>query len=119
MRKRTINFIIDKAVWNLIYFLPLIIYLIYLCAVGSAGGDVQSFLDYFMSNGFGLLSDNIIISSLRDTFGSGGVYPIFQTDFIFLILSWYVNMVIVHIVIDFVLLLPRLAHKFMNSIEDM
>ena len=116
MRKRTINHLADTIFWYLIYFLPVICYLLYmLVEPGTGVSTVLSFGDFFESIGIGFVSDNIVITSLQSIFGSTGILPLFSTDTPFIIFSWFICTFICHLAVDFLLFIPRLAHKWMNK----
>lgn len=115
MRKRTVNHLADTIFWYLIYFLPVLGYLLYLIAEPSNGTNLVSFSAFFDSIGIGFVSDNIIINSLKDIFGTGGVFPLFSTDIPFDIFGWFICTFIVHLAVDFLLFIPRLAHKWLNN----
>lgn len=114
MRKRTINHLADTIFWYAIYFLPVVFYVFYLIAEPSSGGSVVNFLLYFNDVGFGIVTDNIIVTTLRDIFGIGGIFPLFSTDLPFIVFTWFVGSYIIHLAVDFLLFIPRLAHKYIK-----
>ena len=115
MRKRTINTFADTVFWYLIYFLPVLVYLLYLIAEPASGTSLISFSSCFDTIGLGFVSDNIVVSSLKDIFGTGGLLPLFSSDTPFIIFGWFVCTYITHLAVDFLLFIPRLAHKWMNK----
>lgn len=115
MRKRTINNLADTIFWYLIYMLPVVGYLLYLIAEPSSGTSLVSFSSFFTNVGIGFVSDNIVVNTLKDIFGAGGVLPLFATDTPFIIFGWFVCTYITHLAVDFLLFIPRLAHKWMNK----
>ena len=116
MRKRTINHLADTIFWYLLYFLPVIAYLLYMLVEPGAGTTaVLSIEEFFNSIGLGFVSDNVVLTALSSIFGADGVLPLFSTNTPFLILTWFVAVYIAHLAVDFILFIPRLAHKFMNS----
>lgn len=115
MRKRTISNLADTIFWYLVYLLPVIGYLLYLIAEPSSGTSLVSFESFFTNIGLGLVSDNVVVSTLKDIFGTGGVLPLFTTDTPFIIFGWFVCTFITHLAVDFLLFIPRLAHKWMNK----
>lgn len=115
MRKRTVNHLADTIFWYLIYFLPVIFYIVYLIAEPSSGGSIVNFINYFEQVGFGIVTDNVIITTLRDIFGSGGTFPLFNTDLPYIIFTWFVGTYIIHLAVDFLLFIPRLAHKWLKE----
>lgn len=118
MRKRTINHLADTVFWYLIYFLPVIFYIFYLIAEPSSGGNFVNFIQFFADSGFAIVTDNIIITTLRDIFSTGGTFPLFNTDLPYIIFTWFIGTYIIHLCVDFLLFIPRLAHKYMKSLTE-
>lgn len=117
MRKRTIANLVDSAFWFLVAILPLALYLITCLSykLQSSTDTLTAFLP-FMKN-LGLMDSGIIYNSLRDLFGSGGILPLFSADnnAILVFLSYFVSVEIVHLAVDFLLFIPRIGHKYMNT----
>lgn len=117
MRKRTIANLVDSAFWFLVAILPLALYLITCLSykLQSSTDTLTAFLP-FMKN-LGLMDSGIIYNSLSDLFGSGGILPLFsaENNAILVFLSYFVSVEIVHLAVDFLLFIPRLAHKYMNT----
>lgn len=115
MRKRTINTIADTIFWYVIYFLPVLVYLLYLVAEPASDASLVSFTSCFDAVGLGFVADNVVISTLKEIFGIGGILPLFSTDLPFIIFAWFVCTFIVHLAVDFLLFIPRIAHKWLNK----
>lgn len=115
MRKRTFNHLFDNIFWYIIYALPLLAYLLYLFAEPASGTSIVSFSAFFDSVGIGFVSDNVIVSSLKELFGVGGIMPLFSTDTPFIIFGWFICTFIGHLAVDFLLFIPRLCHKFFDK----
>lgn len=115
MRKRTISNFADTIFWYLVYMLPLIAYLLYLIAEPASGTSLVSFTSFFDVIGIGFVSDNIVITALKDLFGAGGILPLFSSDVPFIIFGWFICTFICHLAVDFILFIPRLCHKFFNK----
>ena len=117
MRKRTIANLVDSAFWFLVSILPLALYLITCLSykLQSSTDTLTAFLP-FMKN-LGLMDSGIIYKSLSDLFGSGGILPLFsaENNAILVFLSYFVSVEIVHLAVDFLLFIPRLGHKYMNT----
>lgn len=81
-------------------------------------------VDYNFENfvnklGFEFATDNIIVNTLVDCFGENGILPLFKGREVFIVFAWYVCVVICHLVVDFLLFIPKLCHKWMkNATED-
>lgn len=118
MRKRTISNLADTIFWYLVYLLPVIGYLLYLIAEPASGTSLVAFDSFFSNIGLGLVSDNVVVSTLKDIFGTGGVLPLFTTDTPFIIFGWFVCTFITHLAVDFLLFIPRLAHKWLNKFSN-
>lgn len=111
MKKTTISDILDNLFWYIIYTLPIILYLFYICAINS---DI-SVIDFFNLY-FSFASDNIIFSSLVSLFGSEGVLSLFSSDsFIFYFCSYFVSAFLLHLAVDVLLFVPRFCHKVMGD----
>ena len=117
MRKRTSANLVDSAFWFLVAILPLALYLITCLSykLQSSTDTLTAFLP-FMKN-LGLMDSGIIYNSLSDLFGTGGILPLFsaENNAILVFLSYFVSVEIVHLAVDFLLFIPRLGHKYMNT----
>ena len=118
MRKRVVSHVADTVFWYLLYFLPVLAYLLFLIAEPASGTAVIDFMTFFESLGLGFVSDNVIISSLSCIFGTDGVFPIFSTDVPFVIFTWFIGTYILHLAVDFILFIPRFAHKWLNKLTN-
>lgn len=115
MRKRTINHLADTIFWYLLYFFPVIAYLLFLFVEPGTATSIVDLPTFFNQVGFGIVTDNVIINALRDIFGANGILPFFNTDMPLLIFTWYITVFITHLAVDFILFIPRLCHKWMKS----
>ncbi len=117
MRKRTIANLVDSFFWLLVAILPVLLYLItcFSYKLTSATESVTAFLPFMKS--LGLVDSGLIYNSLFDLFGTGGILPLFsaENNAILVFLSYFVSVEIVHLAVDFLLFIPRLAHKYMNT----
>ena len=115
MRKRTVNHVADTIFWYLLYFLPVLGYLLYLIAEPNTGTNLTNISNFFESIGLGFVSNNIVVSTLKDIFGTNGILPLFSTNAPFEIFGWFICCYIGHLAVDFILFIPRLCHKFMEK----
>lgn len=104
----TISFTLDKIFWYILYVLPVILYLI-------SGNGVL--FDTFLSQiGFTLSEYNPVLSVLSQLFGNSGLLPLFTSDGLLVICSWFVSVFLVHLCVDFLLFIPRLAHRWSGKV---
>ena len=117
MRKKTVKFVADTIFWYVLYFLPVISYLLFMFIHPSGTGGIEplSFMTFLSDTGFTIITDNVIYQALFDIFGTGGMLPFFDSPVIFTCLTWFVAVFIAHLFVDFVLFIPRLAHKWLNA----
>lgn len=111
MRKRTISHLSDTIFWYIIYLLPVFAYLLAVYRDGSAAVSFSAFFDKF---GIPFLSD-VVNSALTSIFGADGILPLYGATVVIPVFSWYISTMIIHLAVDFLLFIPRLAHKFMNK----
>lgn len=114
MRKRTIKFTADLVFWYILYFLPVMVYLFYMLAQPSQTTNLVNLEQLFTTCGFEFVSNNIIFTNLTDIFGANGILPLFQDIGIFYVFTWFISVYLCHLLVDFLLFIPRLAHKYLN-----
>lgn len=112
MRKKTMNNLFDNIMWYLIYMLPLFCFLFLLIRTGS----VQTLSTCMSSLGLGVLETSDITTTLTSIFGVGGIVPLFANTDIILYMSYFVCVFVLHLAVDFLLFIPRLAHKWLNKL---
>lgn len=115
MRKRTINHLADTIFWYILYFLPVIAYLLFLFIEPGSSPTIVNIESFFGSMGLSFVTDNIIVNTLTGIFGPNGVLPLFQDGSVILILAYYVSVFIMHLAVDFLLFIPRLCHKWLKA----
>lgn len=100
---------LNKIFWQIIYMLPIFSYLIALIHNQSA---------IFM-NGYGINDNNIIYTTLYNIFGENGILPIFNNNnVILLFFTYFIGMEILHITVDILVMLPRIAQSFNDKINN-
>lgn len=118
MRKRTIKTVADTIFWYALYFLPVLAYLLFMVSSKDGTTDWMDFiyLDSFLSR-FGEMDlTNPVGDALYYMFdGADGLIPIFHDMSIYFIFTWYVFVYLIHLMVDFILFIPRLAHNWMNK----
>ena len=120
MRKKTISNLAEHIMWGIILLLPLLMWLISPLGYSIGGGSDVSSLDLpsltSIFEQFGLYTNNVIYNSFSDLFGPDGILPFFTTNSAFLLYAFYFVMVeVLHLVIDCLVFIPRLAHKWLNK----
>lgn len=95
--------------------LPRGFYTVEYVATELADGITYDFKDFVNSMGFEFATDNIIVNSLADIFGTGGIMPMFDNDTPFIIFAWFIGVYLLHLLVDFLLFIPRIAHKWMKD----
>lgn len=109
MRKRNIDVLFDNIFWYLIYSMPILMYVIgYFCGLSTS---IFSFFDSTLLGS----SNSIVFQTISSIFGSDGILPLFENNSIFNIFSFYINVMIVHLAVDFLLFIPRLCHHWMSK----
>lgn len=132
MRKKTVTHVADTIFWYILYFLPIILTLIQSIGLFENFGfdswqyvyDEGNILDYdFLHllemnlNSFYISRYNIISSALMDIFGLNGFIPIFSNNLTSIIqyFGYFVGVYLIHLCVDFILFIPRIAHKWLNK----
>lgn len=112
MRNKTIVNIADNFMWYVIYLLPLIALLILLAKNGATDFSIAN---AFSSLGLDIFVDNPILTNLSSIFGENGILPFFVSSDILIYMTYFISVFIIHLFVDFLLFIPRLAHKWMNK----
>ena len=122
MRKKTVSHIADTIFWYVLYFLPIVSYLICILSHKQIDGFYLNFEQYLFSSNplFSSTMSSPIFVALDSVFGDSGVLPLFNgmSNSILLVLTWFCNVYIVHLCIDFVLFIPRYCHKLMRDYTE-
>lgn len=111
MRKKTVKCVADTIFWYGLYFLPVLGYLLFLLAEPSTGTSVMSFSAWIDSADF--FSGGVVYDVLDSIFATGD-YGFQLPDGIIVFFSWFVSVYLMHLAIDFLLFIPRIAHKWLN-----
>lgn len=123
MRKRNCDNLFDNIFWYTLYLLPVIVFIGNYFSIYHDTGSTPDTMTVILSlfGGFdGELSSNLIMDSFVDVFyyfydpsaRSVGSYIEFFT---LLCMAHFILVYIFHLFVDFLLFIPRLAHKWMNS----
>lgn len=115
MRKRNFSFCLDNLMWYIIYLAPLLIVLF--SAFCTPLADVLTTIE--QSNFVQDFATTPVYTVLDDIFGVDGILPLLtgQTGSAILsYLTYFANVLIIHLAVDFVLFIPRLAHKWLDKL---
>ena len=77
-----------------------------------------NFEDFVREVGFGFASENVIVNTLFGLFGRTGFFPLFNTRAPFIIFGWFIGVYLGHLAVDFLLFIPRWAHKFIKDFTE-
>lgn len=112
MRKRCVNHIADTLMWYLIYLFPLVFVL-----CGSVlNTDAMTFFNSFLTWFEIAMTNNPIYTPLSEIFGATGLMPLFVGNWSFMLYygTYFVSCMILHLAVDVIVFIPRLAHKYMS-----
>lgn len=112
MRKKTINRVADTIFWYLLYFLPILGFLILLAIRPDV---IPTFSDVFNMLGLNVVTSGTIYTSLDSVFGTSGILPLFIETGLLQFFTYFISVFIAHLFVDFMLFIPRLTHKWMNK----
>lgn len=111
MRKKSISHFFDTVFWYILYALPLLLLLI-----SSIRSSTVVTLSECMTNfGLSVTSSNIVYTTLSDLFGASGVLPLFASTDVLLFATYFINVMILHVIVDVLLFIIRLCHKWLNG----
>ena len=112
--KRKINFTFDKLIWAVIILLPIFAYLLTIKTCGS-------FENVFTNYGFGVSQTSVVYTTITEIFGVGansGYLGVFSSPAIPLYITYLVNVELLHLLVDCLLFIPRIAQKYVNKGGD-
>lgn len=124
MRKRSVNHVADTIFWYAVYMFPIIITIFQVGALWTVGGqfgeDYGNLLEFLFGGlNFNLVAlgcqDGIVFNTLRSIFGVDGIIELFYADTLFMFAQWFVGSLLVHLCVDFILFIPRIAHKWLDD----
>lgn len=110
MRKRNLMCLFDTIFWYILYAFPFLSYFFMLW-----GGGVNSPMSFpAWLDDLDLSYSSFIFTNLKAVFGTGGVLPLFYESILFCF-SWFISCVIIHIMVDVLLFIPRLSHNWLEK----
>lgn len=111
MRQKTINFLFDKVMWYVLYFLPII-----LLIITSVNGTPTSISNMLTTIGIDISTSNIIYTTFVDMFGQGGLFELFINNDIFIYITYFIGLYLLHFVIDISLFIIKLTRKWLDNV---
>lgn len=122
MKKKTCLILIDRIFWAIILLLPVLFWLISPLGYSIGGGSesVPNFLSLGqILSDIGISQSSPVYSVFSQMFGGNGVFPMFDnntinTRAILLYFTYFVDIEILHLLVDFLVFIPRLSHKWLN-----
>lgn len=103
-KKKVLMIIIDNLFWMLIMLIPVMVLFI-------SKQDFSTVLSQF-----GINDSNIIYTTLGELFGGSGIFPLFTDSSPYLLFFTYLVVIeLMHLFVDFLVFIPRLAHKWFDS----
>lgn len=111
MRQKTINFVFDKIMWYVLYFLPIIIMI-----VVSINGTPTTIIDTLSILGISPSTNNVIYTTFVSIFGGEGILELFVDTGVFMYLTYFISCYICHFVLDLALFVLKLSRKFIDNV---
>ena len=112
MREKTQKNLFDNIMWYILYLLPLLIWLL----VAYRTGEIVTLSTAMSSMGLDIFNNNQILISLNEIFSTSGILPLFQSQDIIFYMSYFISVFLIHLFVDFILFIPRIAHKWLNKL---
>jgi len=113
MRKRTITHFFDTLMWYLLYLLPVLVFLFALLAM-----PLPDLCSYVSNSPISAIKDTFIFEALDSVFGANGLLPLFSGSanvFLLYYATYFISVMLLHLFVDFLVFIPRLAHKWMSN----
>lgn len=117
MRKRTVITIADHLFWLIVALLPILLFVVQFFSyeLTTTSESLPTFISFMEQ--FGISDMSIIYVSLQDIFGAEGILPLFGagSNVLLTYMTYFVVVEIVHLAVDFLVFIPKLCHKWMDS----
>ena len=111
MRKKSISHFFDTVFWYILYTLPLFTFLI-----SSFRSSTIVTLSECMTNfGLGVSSSSVVYTTLSELFGASGVLPLFASTDVLFFATYFINVMLLHVIVDVLLFIIRLCHKWLDD----
>lgn len=114
MRERSLMHLFDNIFWYTMYLLPVIAWLLGFLGGGYAGGVAGNPLSAVIEQGFN--NNGVVYQALNKIVGPEseiGLNLFEETQL--QLFNWFVCVYVVHLMVDFILFIPRLCHKWMEK----
>lgn len=98
--------------WYLLYLLPIFLWIV----VSIRSVEIVNLSSAMSTLGLDIFTNNIIYTNLCSIFGANGILPLFNSPDILMFMSYFVSVFLIHLAIDFLLFIPRLADKWLNKL---
>ena len=112
MREKTQKNLFDNVMWYILYLMPILIWGL----VSYQSGQITSLSNAMSSMGLEIFETNQIYTSLSSIFATTGILPLFTNPDIILYMSYFISVFLIHLFVDFILFIPRIAHKWLNKL---
>jgi len=112
MREKTQKNLFDNVMWYILYLLPILIWGI----VSYRSGEFTTLSTAMTNVGLEILGTNQVYTSLASIFAIDGILPLFTNPDVILYMSYFISVFLIHLFVDFILFIPRIAHKWLNKL---
>lgn len=115
MTKKNVFHLVDVIFWLLIAVFPILAYLV----VYAGKGEIVTFANFLTSLGFGLNTSSPIYTTLNTIFGvGGGILELVSDTGILLYATYFITIMLLHFIIDFLLVIVRWGHKLLDKATE-
>jgi len=81
----------------------------------SLHNPITSLSSVISTLGLDILNDSVIYTTLNSVVGAGGILPLFSSPDILIFFTYYICVYILHLLVDIVIFIPKIAHKWLNT----
>ena len=112
MSKKKISWLFDLLYYAAFVLIPIVAYIIH-----QNHFDNVTLISFF--NEFGINDSSVIFTCFTQMFGTTGFLPLMaDSSVMFYIFTYMSIVVLMHLVFDFVMFIPKLAHKCLTYFTD-
>lgn len=114
---------LDSLFWWIVKIVPLVMFLFYIYGYYRSGNTDASSNEFFsLIQNYCMISfDSVVFNTFFTIFGPDGAFPLFMSvrNPLLVYLSYIVIIDILHIMVDVLVFIPRLAHKWIGkAVQD-